>query len=137
MCPTSNCLTISFEFWGWNAIGEPVQPATPLPVTPRCNYVTAFHAPFFKKRNKKQLFNLSEWEFFFEDLIRNHMAEHGKIYFLPDDVKWDGLRISIRSSPALYKAMVAKWTDAMSFLTTSQSVRRLGCCRPNVLAAAV
>ena len=57
----------------------PVQAATPLPPTPPSDLVTAFHATFFRKGGKA-LFTLAEWRFFFQDLIRHHVALHGRIH---------------------------------------------------------
>lgn len=74
------------EQLGLTRIVQAVRPATPLPDMPRCDLVTAFHATFFRKPGG-ELFNLAEWRFFFDDLIRNRMTDQGRIHFILDSLE--------------------------------------------------
>lgn len=92
--PDADIYTDLTQLFGVKRIVEAVQPATPLPPTPKVDLVTAFHALFFRKKGK-QLFTLAEWQFFMEDLITNHVKERGKIHFLLDNPqKCDGLHVT-------------------------------------------
>jgi SAM-dependent methyltransferase len=88
--PDTTVYTDIIELLGMERICFAIRPDVPLIETRKFDYVTAFHALFFRVNNygeRKKLFSLDNWKFFFTDLIKNHMADHGKIYLRLNNIR--------------------------------------------------
>jgi hypothetical protein len=79
---------------GVTFVAKPVEAGKLLPPTPHVDLITVLRGSF-NTREERGLWTLEHWQFFFDDLIRNHMADGGRIHvqMIPQN-GWIGLHVN-------------------------------------------